>query len=167
MTRTRENHTIRTAATTTSAAASAADGQRGFTMIEVMVTLAVTLIGLAGLMTLHHVVSEGNSSAGRTTEASAIAETALEEVRQLAFVQIETQFGTAPIDADLEEATGKGEHVYRRRLLIEPIDAVSPDLFRVRIEVSWSEDGAAAGSDEGAHDHTFVLETLRTRQEVM
>ncbi|HKE14208.1 MAG TPA: prepilin-type N-terminal cleavage/methylation domain-containing protein [Kofleriaceae bacterium] len=166
MARTREKQTI-TAAARAAASASDAEGQRGFTMIEVLVTLAVTLIGLAGLMALHHVVSEGNSSAGRTTEASAIAETALEEVRQLAFAQIETQFGTAPIDAELEDATGKGDHVYRRRLLIEPIDAVSPDLFRVRIEVSWTEDGAAAGSDEGAHDHTFVLETLRTRQEVM
>jgi prepilin-type N-terminal cleavage/methylation domain-containing protein len=145
----------------------AGDGQRGFTVIEILVTLAVTLIGLAGLMTLHHVVSQGNSSAGRTTEASAIAETALEEVRQIAFAQLETRFGVAPIDVALDEATGKGEHVYQRRLLVEPLDSVSPDLFRVRIEVSWSDDGAAAGSDDGAHDHTFVIETFRTRQEVL
>jgi hypothetical protein len=57
--------------------------------------------------------------------------------------------------------------VYDRRLLIEPLDEVSPDLFRVRIEVSWTDDGAAAGADDGIHDHTFVLETFRTRQEAM
>jgi prepilin-type N-terminal cleavage/methylation domain-containing protein len=149
------------------AATRAADGQRGFTLIEILVTLAVTLIGLAGLMTLHHVISQGNSSAGRTTEASAVAESALEEVRQIPFATLESRFGVAPIDVELEEATGKGDHVYQRQLLVEPIDAVSPDLFRVRLEVSWTEDGAAAGSDNGAHDHTFVLETLRTRQEVL
>jgi len=138
--------------------------QQGFTMIEVLVTLAVTLIGLGGLMTLHHVVSEGTGSASRMAEASAIAETALEEVRQLGFAQIESQFGVPPIDTELEEAAGKGERVYERRLLIDPLDSVSPDLFRVRIEVSWTDDGAASGGD---HDHTFVLESFRTRQEAL
>jgi prepilin-type N-terminal cleavage/methylation domain-containing protein len=143
------------------------DGQQGFTMIEVLITLAVTLIGLAGLMTLHRVVSSGTASAARMAEASGIAETALEEVRQLAFTRIQSQFGAPPVDVDLEQAAGKGERVYDRRLLIEPLDEVSPDLFRVRIEVSWTDDGAAAGADDGIHDHTFVLETFRTRQEAM
>ena len=141
--------------------------QRGFTLIEIMVTLAVSLVGLAGLMTLHHVVSQGTGSAARMAEASGIAETALEEVRQLAYTRIETLFGAPPIDAELEEAAGKGNRVYGRRLLIEPLDQVSADLFRVRVEVTWTDDGAAAGADDGAHDHTFVLETFRTRQEAM
>jgi prepilin-type N-terminal cleavage/methylation domain-containing protein len=141
--------------------------ERGFTVIEVLVTLAVTLIGLAGLMTLHHVVSDSTGSAGRMAEASGIAEAALEEVRQLAFNRIEAEFGPPPIDIELEQATGKGERVYNRQLIIDPLDAVSADLFRVRIEVTWTDDGAAAGSDDGAHDHTFVLETFRTRQEAM
>jgi len=144
-----------------------ADGQQGFTVIEVLITLAVTLIGLAGLMTLHHVISEGTGSAGRMAEASSVAESALEEVRQLRFSALETSFGPAPIDVDLEEAAGQGDRVYARHLLVEPLAAVSPDLFRVRIEVSWSDDGAAAGSDDGAHDHRFVVETFRTRQEAL
>lgn len=144
-----------------------ARGERGFTVIEVLITLAVTLVGLAGLMTLHHVISEGTGSAGRMSEASAIAEAALEEVRQMHFSQLETAFGALPIDTDLEEAAGKGERVYARHLLIEALDAISPDLFRVRIEVTWADDGAAIGSDDGANDHTFVLETFRTRQEAL
>jgi prepilin-type N-terminal cleavage/methylation domain-containing protein len=147
--------------------ASRPTAERGFTVIEVLVTLAVTLVGLAGLMTLHHVVSGGTGSAGRMAEASGIAESALEEVRQLAFATIEAQFGAPPFDVELEQAAGKGERVYDRRLIIDPLDEVSADLFRVRIEVSWTDDGAAAGSDDGAHDHTFVLETFRTRQEAL
>ncbi len=160
--------TVNRIATRSSARRARADDQQdqqGFTLIEVLITLAVTLIGLAGLMTLHHVVSDGTGSAARMAEASGIAETALEEVRQLAFTRIESQFGAPPVDVELEQAAGKGDRVYDRQLLIEPLD--SPDLFRVRIEVSWSDDGAAAGSDDGAHDHTFVLETFRTRQEAM
>jgi prepilin-type N-terminal cleavage/methylation domain-containing protein len=141
--------------------------ERGFTLIEVLVTLAVTLIGLAGLMTLHHVVSDSTGSAGRMAEASAIAETALEEVRQLAFNRLETEFGAPPIDVELEQAAGKGERIYDRRLVVDPLDEVSADLFRVRIEVTWTEDGATAGADDGAHDHRLVLETFRTRQEQM
>ncbi|HTE51086.1 MAG TPA: prepilin-type N-terminal cleavage/methylation domain-containing protein [Kofleriaceae bacterium] len=142
-------------------------GQRGFTVIEVLITLAVTLIGLAGLMTLHHVISEGTASAGRLAEASSVAEAALEDVRREPFTRLETQFGTAPIDVELEQAAGRGERVYERRLFIVPLDAVSPDLFRVRIEVSWSEDGATAGAEGGLHDHTLVLESFRTRQEAL
>jgi prepilin-type N-terminal cleavage/methylation domain-containing protein len=156
-----------TSRATTRAAATAAASERGFTVIEVLVTLAITLVGLAGLMTLHHVVSKGNASAARMAEASAIAETALEDVRQRVFSQLETAFGPVPIDAELEAADGTGERVYQRRLIIDPLDAASPDLFRVRIEVSWTDDGAAPGSDNGAHDHTFVLETFRTRQDIL
>jgi len=159
--------TVKRIATKSSARRARPDDQQGFTLIEVLITLAVTLIGLAGLMTLHHVVSDGTGSAARMAEASSIAETALEEVRQLAFTRIESQFGAPPVDAELEQAAGKGERLYDRRLLIEPLDEVSPDLFRVRIEVSWTDDGAEPGSDDGAHDHTFVLETFRTRQEAM
>lgn len=159
--------TANTSDSKTSAPPNADRGERGFTLIEVLITLAITLIGLGGLMTLHHVVSDGNSSASRMAEASAIAETALEEVRQRAFAQLVTELGAPPIDAELEEAAGRGERVYQRRLLIDPLDEVSADLFRVRVEVSWTDDGAAQGSDDGAHDHTFVLETFRTRQEAL
>src|SRR5262245_52285013 len=100
-------------------------GQRGFTVIEVLITLAVTLIGLAGLMTLHHVISSGAGTAGRMAEASAIADAALEEVRQLHFTQIQTRFGAPPVDVELEDAEGTGTRVYHRRLLIDPLTSVS------------------------------------------
>jgi prepilin-type N-terminal cleavage/methylation domain-containing protein len=140
-------------------------GQRGFTVIEVLITLAVTLIGLGGLMTLHHVISEGTATAGRMAEASSVAEAALEDVRRAPFATLEAQLGAVPIDVELETAHGRNERVYGRHLTIETIDSVSEDLFRVRIEVTWSDDGAVAGAEDGIHDHTFVLETFRTRQE--
>lgn len=149
------------------ARAAAIRGQRGFTVIEVLITLAVTLIGLGGLMTLHHVMSEGTATAGRMAEASSIAEAALEAVRRAPFGTLETQLGAVPIDVELEQASGRGERVYGRHIAIEAIDSVSQDLFRVRIEVTWSDDGAVAGAEDGIHDHTFVLETFRTRQESM
>lgn len=149
------------------ARAAALRGQQGFTLIEILITLAVTLIGLGGLMTLHHVITEGTATAGRMAEASSIAEAALEEVRRAPFATLEAQLGAPPIDVELEQASGRGERVYGRRLTVEALDAVSEDLFRVRIEVTWSDDGAVAGAEGGIHDHTFVLETFRTRQEAL
>jgi hypothetical protein len=140
--------------------------ESGFTALEVLITLAVTLIGLAGLMTLHHVISDGAAGAGRMAEASAIAESALEEVRQQRFTRLVTEFGPTPIDVDLEAAAGRGERAYGRHLLVEAL-SVSADLFRVRIEVSWSDDGAEAGAEGGIHDHALVVETFRTRQEIL
>ena len=47
----------------------ARDRQRGFTLIELLVTLAITTVGLIGLLTLHLSLARGNDGASRTAEA--------------------------------------------------------------------------------------------------
>ena len=46
-------------------------GQRGFTLLELLITLSVTTIGLVGLLSLHLSVSRGNDGASRSAEARA------------------------------------------------------------------------------------------------
>ena len=46
-----------------------ARSQRGFTLLELLITLTVTTIGLIGLLSLHLSVARGNDGASRSAEA--------------------------------------------------------------------------------------------------
>jgi hypothetical protein len=147
-------------------AANTARGQRGSTAVELLVALAVLAVGLGGLATMHRLIAGRTGGAARLAEAAAVAEAALEETRRLRWTELEGRFGPAPIDVELAAASGAGDRLYARHLRVEPLLRVSADLFRVRVEVSWAEGGAALGA-AGAHDRTLALEALRTRQEAL
>ena len=46
--------------------------QAGFTLLEMLITLAVTTIGLTGLLSLHVVTVKGNAASSRAAEAVAV-----------------------------------------------------------------------------------------------
>ena len=53
----------------------------GFNMIEILVAMAVTIIGLAGLLSLSVSVMKGNQGSSRRGEAVRIAKDTIEEIR--------------------------------------------------------------------------------------
>ena len=59
----------------------ATKGQRGFTLLELLITLSVTTIGLIGLLSLHLSVTRGNDGASRSAEAQQIGAGILEGLR--------------------------------------------------------------------------------------
>ena len=138
--------------------------QAGFTLIEIMVTMAITLLGLAAMLTLHGTVAEGNRMSVESAEASAVAESALEDLRQDSIARIETTYNAVPIDVNLADVQGRNSQVFARRLLVQAVSGQA-DLVKLRVEVSWTDSGAAVGADDGIHDHRVVLEELRTREE--
>src|SRR5512140_2662414 len=62
-------------------AVTATRGQRGFTLLELLITLSVTTIGLVGLLSLHLSVTRGNDGASRAAEAQQIGAATLESMR--------------------------------------------------------------------------------------
>jgi hypothetical protein len=56
---------------------------------------------------------------------------------------------------------GRSGMTYRRTA---KLTAVTPTLWRIRVEVGWTEDGAAAG---GSLDHLFATEVMRTTVEAL
>lgn len=138
--------------------------QGGFTLIEIMVTMGITLLGLAAMLTLHNTVAEGNRMSVESAEASAVAESALEDLRQDSIATLESTYSAVPIDVNLADVQGRNNQVFARRLLVQAVSG-STDLVRLRVEVTWTDSGAAAGADDGIHDHRVVLEELRTREE--
>jgi prepilin-type N-terminal cleavage/methylation domain-containing protein len=138
-------------------------GERGFTLLELLVTMAVTVIGLLGLMAMYVATAKGNESTARSSEAVSIAQDTLEELRSTSMTKLVAEFGQAdlPIDANLDTVAGRDGTTYNRHVLVNEL-AVSRDLVKLRVEVTWSDDNAQAGSDNGAHDHRIGLEIVRS-----
>jgi Tfp pilus assembly protein PilV len=151
----------------------------GFTLLELLMTLGVTTIGLVGLLSLHLSIVRGNESASRTAEAAQIGHATLESLRAAPQVQdIAALLTGNPTDAPpfdvswcrraggVVEATAVGRNgmTYRCRVVVTELPAASPDLLRIRVEIGWTDDGAAQGTQGGIFDHLIAVELIRTRQ---
>lgn len=143
-------------------------GQRGFTLLELLITLTVSAIGMGGVLALHLATVKSNATAAQSSEAVTVAERTLEEARGYTLAQMYVEYeddGALPIDYDfgLETVLGRTT-TYLRRIIVESMPA-SDDLLRVRVEISWAEDGGDVTDD--AQRRTVSLEVLRTRQETL
>lgn len=147
--------------------------QSGFSLIEILVALTVTILGLTGLMSLYTTTVQGNSRATRTVLASTVAQRTMEELRSLPMQTpvptyegptLEGLVGGIPAsDVALADVT-QGNMLYTRKVSVaQPL----PDLLRVRVEVSWTDEGASAASTDTRLEHRIVLESIRTRQDLL
>lgn len=150
------------------------NAQRGFSLLELLIAMAVTIFGLLGLVSLHKSTIQGNQAASRLVEATTIAQRTMEEIRSIpvqspnvADRTLSTIYPTWPVnDAPLPDVdTGRG-NTYRRFLSLRQMD-LSPDLVMVRIEVAWSDNGASAGAADSRLHHQITMEMIRTRQETL
>jgi prepilin-type N-terminal cleavage/methylation domain-containing protein len=146
-------------------------GERGFTLVELLVTLTVTTIGLIGLLGLHASISRGNDGADRSAEATTFAHGTLEQLRaekiQDMVVQLTGNLGSLPpIDVTMAAMTGRNGKQFRRHVVVTQLPA-SSSLWRIRMEVSWTDDGVVPGSNGGANDHMIVVESVRTVEDTL
>ncbi len=141
--------------------------RRGFTLLEMLVTLVITTVGLTGLLSLHVVLTKGNELSARSGEAVAIAQRTLEEYRNRKALALLTEFSVVdlPIDATLDTVAGRAGTTFARRLIVQQLTTASNSLIRLRVVVSWTDDGATAGAQGGILDHQVALEINRTVEE--
>lgn len=158
-------------------------GQSGFTLFELLVALSLTIIGLVGLLSLHLSTLNGNKGAERISEATAIAQRTMEELRSYRLDggenSIEQEFGQLPIvDAPLTTGDGPvefgrtGTAKYYRQFSVVELNAISEDLVRFRVEILWAEGGgdpdpASATPAPPELIRRVALELIRTRQEAL
>lgn len=146
--------------------------ERGFTLLELLMTLGVTTIGLVGLLSLHLSIARGNDGASRAAEATQIGHALLEELRAVKAPQMMelltgSALSTPPTDVTMPTVIGRGNMTYRRRVLVQEMTAASTSLWRVRIEVGWTDDGAALNAAGGLLDHLIAVEVIRTFEEAL
>jgi hypothetical protein len=135
-------------------------------MIELLVTLSITTVGLIGLLSLHLSVARGNDSASRGADATTIGSRTVEQLRSARLPDMLTSLSLAttaspPQTVSLATMAGRSGMTYRRTVKLA---AITSTLWRIRVEVGWTDDGAGSG---GSLDHTFATEVLRTTQEAL
>jgi type II secretory pathway pseudopilin PulG len=150
---------------------SARRQQGGFTLLELLITATITIVGFAGLLGLHLAASNGNGISSRAAEAVAVCARTMEQLRSesvagMALDLTGSSATTFPINnVSMSTAVGRNGMTYRRVASVQELTAVSSDLIKIRVSVMWTDDGAVQGSDAGIHDHEVDLELIRTRQE--
>ena len=145
-------------------------GQRGFTLLELLITLSVTTIGLVGLLALHQSIVRGNDGASRSAEAQQIGTSEIEALRAIRprdMLLALTGGQTIPTSAKGQSRVvlGRGGVPYTVTTTVAPLPAASPSLMLVRVVTSWAESGGTLGSNGGQLDHALALEIIRTLEE--
>lgn len=143
--------------------------QHGFTLVELLVTMAITVIGLMGLMSLYVVTARSNSLGAHSGEAVAVAEATVEEIRGSAVDELLATYGAIalPLDVNLNTVAGRAGTTFSRRVQVTELTAASTNLVKIRVDVTWTDGGAAAGAEGGIYDHRISLELIRTASEAL
>jgi prepilin-type N-terminal cleavage/methylation domain-containing protein len=144
---------------------------RGFTLLELLITLSVTTIGLVGLLSLHLSIARGNDGASRSADAQQIASSEIESLRGLSVPAMYlaltgTETPALPTTARVRTATGRNGMRFTVNTQVQPV-AASPSLLKIRTWVTWTDDGGTFGANAGQLDHQLALELIRTLEDAL
>jgi prepilin-type N-terminal cleavage/methylation domain-containing protein len=144
--------------------------QRGFTLLELLITLSVTTIGLVGLLSLHLSVARGNDGASRSAEAQQMCVSELESLRAMDYSGLQNALAGPPNGFPRTRITtqqGRNGFAFTVTSTLTDLPTVSSGLLKIRVVTTWAEEGAAFAGGNGAFDHSLALEVIRTMQEAL
>lgn len=107
--------------------------QKGFTLVEVLVSAAMLVIVVLGVSQLFVYCSLLTDTSGNLTIAMSEAQSKMDEIRNSTYSTIATNYasgGSSGNTFDLTQTTGKGA-IY--------IDSSNTSLLQVKITVSWRD----------------------------
>lgn len=125
-------------------------GERGFTLIELMISLTVLLIGVTGILSMHLSSMHATAYSRHATEATVIGEDKMEELRTIPVTEIETG-GPITVDAQgIEDSDG---------------------MYTITWDMTWDPLGTGVGvqtvtvawRERGYEDHAIVFRTQRSQ----
>lgn len=141
------------------------NAQSGFTLMELLVTLAVTVFGLMGMMALHTSMTSGGDVAGRTQEAVAVGTQVLEQLRSDRpdnMMKTLTGSPTSTAPQDIEPFTtilGRNAISYTVDVHVTAVTGAA-NLWKLRVEVKWTDDNSTV-------EHSVPFEVLRTSRDAL
>ena len=119
--------------------------QAGFTLIEILIALMITTVGLVVISGLFVTGSKGTAYARHATEASVLAEDRLEALLVTPTAQLTS--GSDQVDGQGLPVTDGG---FTRTWTVD----WATDVARIAVRVSWRD---------GAHDRALEFKTMRAR----
>ncbi|HEY0190585.1 MAG TPA: prepilin-type N-terminal cleavage/methylation domain-containing protein [Kofleriaceae bacterium] len=146
--------------------------QRGFTLLELLITLSITTIGLIGLLALHLSIARGNDGASRSADAQQVAAGELESLRSMRIGDLALYMQgaaalTVPTPVKARTAVGRTNMTFNVASQVLPVSGASASLVKIRTTVTWTEDGGTFGANAGQLDHALSLEVIRTLEEAL
>lgn len=132
-------------------------------MIELLVTLMITVLGLMGALALHRTLSSGSSSAGQLMEASVVGTQAMETLRSKRTLEVATELVGSPSSSPPFSRSNYMSVIGRNGLtytIDASVIALSATLWRVRVDVRWTDDATG-------ESRTLPMELLRASTESM
>lgn len=110
--------------------------EKGFTLLEVLIAMAIFSVGLLGLASLSVHTITGNASSKRISSATVLAESKVEAFRNMAFDDSDLSAGTHndpnnPVDED-----GNSGGMYTRSWIVTD-NTPFPGIKKAEVAVSW------------------------------
>ncbi len=127
--------------------------ERGFTLIEIMVSMALLVIGLLGVIALHATTVKGNRMSRELERARVFATQTMEDLRGRSMTDVES-IATAGLP---DVTTGDGV-TYRRDITVT---GVSGGLRMITVTVEFYE------NDDASDVHEAKLQMIRTTAETL
>jgi prepilin-type N-terminal cleavage/methylation domain-containing protein len=113
------------------------NGQSGFTLVEILVSLVLATIAMIGVIALYRAQTSASSFSRRTTEATILAEDKLERLRT---ATLAAQAATAePLMDETGLANAAGP--FTRTTTITAVTPGTEALWHLKVVVSWTEEG--------------------------
>jgi type IV pilus assembly protein PilV len=106
--------------------------QDGFTLMEVMIAMLITAIAVIGIVALFMTQTSASSFSRHQTEATALAEDKIEQLRTLG--PAVSQTGS---DTNLDERGSAGSGIYHR----DWTETAGTNYADMTVTVTWSENG--------------------------
>ena len=117
----------------------------GFTLIEVMISMVVLVVGMIAVMSLVSIVMKGNLSSNRMTTATTIAQDKMEELIAMDIDDILIDSGT--------DTTHNIDYYWYSD--VTP-NTIATDTKTVSVEVYWSPPGSSSANS--VQVQTFISE---------
>jgi prepilin-type N-terminal cleavage/methylation domain-containing protein len=129
------------------------DGQNGFTLIELMIAMAILGISMMAAVSLHFYTAQNNSNSNIITQANMLAKTQLETLKNLDISAL-GQGGPFP-STDLSSiplinSDGQAGGIFKRYWTIENLGT---DARRITVTVEWNR---RAGSFSATTKHVVI-----------
>jgi type IV pilus assembly protein PilV len=106
---------------------------KGFTLIEVLIVLAIFSIGILAVAAMQMTSTKGNASARRITEATALAENQIENLMQVSYDHADLNTATNP------HGSTQGPYTINWNVTEVDLDADGTnDSKTVDVTVNWS-----------------------------
>ena len=103
----------------------------GFTLIEVLIVMAIFSIGILAVIAMQVTTTKGNASARRITEATALAENQIENLMQLSYADLDPAGNPHP--------SSQGPYAINWNVTEVDLDADGTnDSKTIEVTVSWN-----------------------------